>query len=133
MLTTLKNYPLTVNLLLSASLVLTLARAITLPYLVIYLSGQFELGVADIGLVIGSSLIIGSVLSLYGGFLVDSQPGYRLILGCCTVFTLGFLGGIYHAGSVDILHLPGRDQPGVCRDRHRGQIRVRAAASRRCA
>lgn len=92
MLTTLKNYPLTVNLLLSASLVLTLARAITLPYLVIYLSGQFELGVADIGLVIGSSLIIGSVLSLYGGFLVDSQPGYRLILGCCTVFTLGFLG-----------------------------------------
>lgn len=92
MLTTLKNYPLTVNLLLSASLVLTLARAITLPYLVIYLSSQFQLGVADIGLVIGSSLILGSLLSLYGGFLVDSQPGYRLILGCCAVFTCGFLG-----------------------------------------
>ncbi|PIB47601.1 MFS transporter [Pseudomonas sp. 2588-5] len=92
MLTTLKNYPLTVNLLLGASLVLTLARAITLPYLVIYLSGEFGLGVADIGLVIGSSLIIGSVMSLYGGYLVDSLPGYRLLLGCCAVFTLGFLG-----------------------------------------
>ncbi|MEX5549825.1 MFS transporter [Pseudomonas pergaminensis] len=92
MLTTLKNYPLTVNLLLGASLVLTLARAITLPYLVIYLSGEFGLGVADIGLVIGSSLIIGSVMSLYGGYLVDSLPGYRLLLGCCAVFTVGFLG-----------------------------------------
>lgn len=92
MLTTLKNYPLTVNLLLGASLVLTLARAITLPYLVIYLSGEFGLGVGDIGLVIGSSLIIGSVMSLYGGYLVDSLPGYRLLLGCCAVFTVGFLG-----------------------------------------
>ena len=92
MLTTLKNYPTTINLLLSASLILTLARAITLPYLVIYLSGSFSLSVADIGLVIGSTLIIGSLLSLYGGFLVDKMSSYRLILGFSGVFTLGFLG-----------------------------------------
>lgn len=92
MLTTLKNYPTTVNVLLSASLILTLARAITLPYLVIYLSGSFSLSVADIGLVIGSTLIIGSLLSLYGGFLVDKMSRYRLILGFSGVFTLGFLG-----------------------------------------
>ncbi|MDR8367957.1 MFS transporter [Pseudomonas sp. JL3] len=92
MLTTLKNYPTTVNLLLSASLILTLARAITLPYLVIYLSGRFSLNVADIGLVIGSTLIIGSLLSLYGGFLVDKMSSYRLILGFSGLFTLGFFG-----------------------------------------
>ncbi|ANF86158.1 Putative multidrug resistance protein [Pseudomonas antarctica] len=92
MLATLKNYPLTLNLLLCASLVLTLARAITLPYLVIYLSGHFELSIADIGLVIGSTLIIGSMLSLYGGFLVDRMSSYRLILTFCGVFTLSFLG-----------------------------------------
>lgn len=92
MLTTLKNYPTTINLLLSASLILTLARAITLPYLVIYLSGSFSLSVADIGLVIGSTLIIGSLLSLYGGFLVDKMSSYRLILAFSGVFTLGFLG-----------------------------------------
>ena len=92
MLNTLKNYPTTINLLLSASLILTLARAITLPYLVIYLSGSFSLSVADIGLVIGSTLIIGSLLSLYGGFLVDKMSGYRLILGFSGVFTVGFLG-----------------------------------------
>lgn len=92
MLATLKNYPTTINLLLSASLILTLARAITLPYLVFYLSGSFSLSVADIGLVIGSTLIIGSLLSLYGGFLVDKMSSYRLILAFSGVFTLGFLG-----------------------------------------
>lgn len=92
MLATLKNYPASVNLLLSASLILTLARAITLPYLVIYLSGNFGLNVADIGLVIGSTLIIGSLLSLYGGFLVDNVSSYRLILVFSGLFTAGFLG-----------------------------------------
>ncbi|WP_017256295.1 MFS transporter, partial [Pseudomonas tolaasii] len=91
MLATLKNYPATLNLLLSASLVLTLARAITLPYLVIYLSGHFGLSVADVGLVIGSTLILGSLLSLYGGFLVDRLSSYRLLLTCCGVFSAGFL------------------------------------------
>ena len=71
---------------------MTLARAITLPYLVIYLSGSFSLSVADIGLVIGSTLIIGSLLSLYGGFLVDKMSSHRLILAFSGVFTLGFLG-----------------------------------------
>ncbi|WP_426132929.1 MFS transporter [Pseudomonas sp. PWP3-1b2] len=92
MLATLRHYPSTLNLLLSASLVLTLARAITLPYLVIYLAGNFGLSVADIGLVIGSTLIIGSLLSLYGGFLVDRMSSYRLILTFCGIFTAGFLG-----------------------------------------
>lgn len=92
MLATLKSYPTSVNLLLSASLILTLARAITLPYLVIYLSDSFELNVADIGLVIGSTLIIGSLLSLYGGFLVDNMSSHRLILGFSALFAAGFLG-----------------------------------------
>ncbi|MBF4557361.1 MFS transporter [Pseudomonas sp. p50] len=95
MLTTLKNYPAAIKLLLSASFVLTLARAITLPYLVIYLSSSFGLSVADIGLVIGSTLIIGSLLSLYGGFLVDKMSSYRLILGFSVAFTLGFLGTFF--------------------------------------
>ena len=104
MLTTLKNYPRTVNLLLCAALVLTLARAITLPYLVIYLSRQFALSVAHIGLVIGSTLIVGSLLSLYGGFLVDRVRGYRLIQGCCAVFTAGFLGA-YGARDLWVFYL----------------------------
>ncbi|AZE61197.1 MULTISPECIES: MFS transporter [Pseudomonas fluorescens group] len=104
MLATLKTYPATLNLLLCASLVLTLARAVTLPYLVIYLSGNFDLGIADIGLVIGSTLIIGSLLSLYGGFLVDRVRSYPLILTCCAVFTLAFLGA-YGASHLWLFYL----------------------------
>lgn len=98
MLRTLKNYPGTIKLLLSGSLLLTLARAITLPYLVIYLSARYALSVADIGLVIGSSLIVGSLLSLYGGYLVDRIATYRLILACVAVFTLGFVGAFAAPG-----------------------------------
>ena len=92
MLKTIKNYPRSVNLLLSATLVLTLAKAITFPYMVIYLSSHFALGISEVGLVIGSSLIVGSLLSVYGGFLVDRINSYRLLLGLSLLFVLGFVG-----------------------------------------
>ena len=95
MLATLKHYPRAVNLLLTATSVLTLARAITLPYLVIYLSGSFGLSVAEIGLVVGSTLIIGSLLSLYGGFLLDKLANFWLILIFSGLYALGFLGTFF--------------------------------------
>ncbi|MDQ0739656.1 MFS transporter [Pseudomonas sp. W4I3] len=94
MLAALRNYPRTVNLLLSATLLLTLAKAITFPYLVIYLTSHFALDISQVGLVIGSSLIVGSLLSVYGGFLVDRVNSYRLLLGLSLVFVLGFIGTV---------------------------------------
>jgi MFS family permease len=92
MLATIRNYPRTVNLLLSATLLLTLAKAITFPYLVIYLTHHFTLDITQVGLVIGSSLIVGSLLSVYGGFLVDRINSYRLLLWMSVLFVLGFIG-----------------------------------------
>lgn len=92
MLAALKRYPLQVNLLLCATFLLTLARAITLPYLVIYLSSRFDLAVDAIGLFLGGALIGGSLLSLYGGYLIDRQPGYPLILGFSACFVAAFIG-----------------------------------------
>ncbi|WP_268800561.1 MFS transporter [Pseudomonas huanghezhanensis] len=92
MLATLRHYPFSVNLLLSSSLFLTLGRAITLPYLVIYLSSSFALGISEIGLVVGSALFVGSLLSLYGGYLTDKTSSYRLILCFTGFFTVGFIG-----------------------------------------
>ncbi len=94
MLATIRNYPRTVNLLLFATLLLTLAKAITFPYLVIYLTRHFSLDIAQVGLVLGSSLIVGSLLSVYGGFLVDRLHSYTLLLGLSALFVLGFVGTV---------------------------------------
>lgn len=79
-----------VILLLSATFILTIARALALPYLVVYFSQTFGLGVADIGLAVGGSLIVSSILGVYGGFLVDRFSNYRILLGAATVFALAF-------------------------------------------
>jgi MFS family permease len=92
MLATLRQYPLGVNLLLASALLLTLGRAITLPYLVIYLTSRYGLGVSEVGAVIGGALIAGSVLSLYGGYLTDRLSPYRLILAFTGCFVVGFVG-----------------------------------------
>lgn len=92
MLAALKHYPLQVNLLLGGTLLLTLGRAVTLPFLVIYLSTNFGLSVSHIGLMLGGALFGGSLLSLYGGFLIDRMPGFRLILGFSACFVAAFIG-----------------------------------------
>lgn len=92
MLAALRHYPASVNLLLASSLFLTLGRAITLPYLVIYLSSNFTLGISDIGMIVGSALIVGSLLSLYGGYLTDKLSSYKLILCFTGFFVAGFVG-----------------------------------------
>ncbi|WP_395608168.1 MFS transporter [Pseudomonas sp. B22129] len=98
MLATIRNYPRTVNLLLAATLLLTLAKAMTFPYLVIYLSRHFALDITQVGLVIGSSLVVGSLLSVYGGFLVDRINNYRLLLALSGLFVLGFIGTVLADG-----------------------------------
>ncbi|MDB6443240.1 MFS transporter [Pseudomonas sp. 21TX0197] len=79
-----------VVLLLSATFVLTIARAMALPYLVVYFSQAFSLGVTDIGLVVGGALIVSSVLGVYGGFLVDRFSNDRILLAAASLFALAF-------------------------------------------
>ncbi|MFJ7795721.1 MFS transporter [Pseudomonas sp. NPDC096950] len=92
MLAALKQYPSSVILLLSSSLLLSLGRAITLPYLVVYLSSGFDLGINDIGLMVGGALIIASLMSVYGGYLTDKFSSYPLILCFTICFITGFVG-----------------------------------------
>ena len=83
-----------VRLLLAITFALTLARAITLPYLVVYLADNFQLPVSHIGLLIGGALILASLLSLYGGHLVDTLSNYALLIGAMLTFALAFVGAI---------------------------------------
>ncbi|MGX1017802.1 MFS family permease [Pseudomonas sp. Y3 TE3536] len=94
MLAALKRYPPAVRLLLTTTFTLTLARALTLPYLVVYLADNFQLPVSQIGLLIGGALIIASLLSLYGGHLVDTVRNHTVVIASTLVFALAFIGAI---------------------------------------
>lgn len=94
MLDAVKRYTPQVRLLLATTFVLTLARAITLPYLVVYLAENFALDISGIGLMIGGALIVASLLSLYGGYLIDTLRSYTVIIVSTLVFTLAFITAI---------------------------------------
>ncbi|WP_442112829.1 MFS transporter [Pseudomonas sp. NUPR-001] len=94
MLDAVKRYAPQVRLLLATTFVLTLARAITLPYLVVYLAENFALDISGIGLMIGGALIVASLLSLYGGYLIDTLRSYTVIIVSTLVFTLAFIAAI---------------------------------------
>lgn len=83
-------YTTPVMVMLSATFILTLARAMTLPYLVVYCAQRFGLGVADVGLALGGALIASSLLSLYGGFLVDRFSNHRILAVAGSLFALAF-------------------------------------------
>ena len=94
MLAAIKRYPHTVRLLLTTTFTLTIARAITLPYLVVYLADNFQLPISQIGLLIGGALIVASLLSLYGGHLVDTLSNHTLVSASTLLFALAFVGAV---------------------------------------
>ncbi|WP_019210549.1 MFS transporter [Yersinia massiliensis] len=85
-----KGFPSRVTNLLIASLVLTIGRAVTLPFITIYLAEHFQLAPDKVGLVLGASLTLGIVTSLYGGYLVDKFNKKQLILLAITLFSATF-------------------------------------------
>lgn len=85
-----KGFPSRVTNLLIASLVLTIGRAVTLPFITIYLAEHFQLAPDKVGLVLGASLTLGIFTSLYGGYLVDKFNKKQLILLAITLFAATF-------------------------------------------
>lgn len=85
-----KGFPSRVTNLLIASLVLTIGRAVTLPFITIYLAEHFHLSPDKVGLVLGASLTLGIIVSLYGGYLVDKFNKKRLILLAIMIFSATF-------------------------------------------
>ncbi len=128
MLAAIKRYPHTVRLLLTTTFALTVARALTLPYLVVYLADNFQLPISQIGLLIGGALIVASLLSLYGGHLVDTLSNHTLVSASTLLFALAFVGAVASRGTA-VLLLSGVDQPGPGSGRHccqGGLLRVTA-------
>ncbi|HEJ7006214.1 TPA: MFS transporter, partial [Serratia marcescens] len=85
-----KGFPSLINVLLASSLVLTIGRGVTLPFITIYLTEHFHLLPKSVGVILGVSLTLGILASLYGGYLVDKFSKNRLILLSIVLFALSF-------------------------------------------
>ncbi|WP_213991177.1 MFS transporter [Sodalis sp. dw_96] len=85
-----KGFPPIINALVLTSVVLTIGRGLTLPFLALYFSRQRGMTPGEIGLVLGSGLTLGIIFNLYGGYLVDRFNKHLLILGSMILFALSF-------------------------------------------
>src|SRR5471032_1624971 len=86
-----KGMPPLILALLTSSLVLTIGRGVTLPFITIYLTEHYHLPPKSVGIILGASLAIGILSSLYGGYLVDKFNHRTLITVSISTFGLSFL------------------------------------------
>src|SRR5471030_667918 len=85
-----KGMPPIILALLVSSLVLTIGRGVTLPFITIYLTEHYHLLPQSVGAILGASLAIGILSSLYGGYLVDKFTHRTLIGVSISLFSLSF-------------------------------------------
>lgn len=76
--------------LLASSLLLTIGRGATLPFMTIYLTRQYNMSVEAIGYALTIALTIGVVFSLGFGILADKFDKKRYMLVSVCAFILGF-------------------------------------------
>lgn len=88
--------------LLASSLLLTIGRGATLPFMTIYLNRQYAMSVDQVGYAMTTALTIGVVFSLGFGILADKFDKKRYMLLAIIVFLLGFsaIPLVSHAGLV---------------------------------
>ncbi|KOY63276.1 hypothetical protein AM629_03990 [Photorhabdus heterorhabditis] len=81
----------TVSFFLLSSLLLTIGRGASLPYLAIYLSVELNFSPVIIGYIISSSMIFGIITSLIGGILADNKKFKFPIISSLLTFLFCFL------------------------------------------
>ena len=77
--------------LLASSLLLTIGRGATLPFMTIYLTRVYQMSVANIGYALTIALTIGVVFSMGFGILADKFDKKRYMLLSILAFIAGFV------------------------------------------
>lgn len=77
--------------LLASSLLLTIGRGATLPFMTIYLTRKYALAVDTIGYALSIALVAGVIFSLGFGILADKFDKKRYMLIAVTFFIAGFV------------------------------------------
>ncbi|WP_412072620.1 MFS transporter [Pseudomonas fluorescens] len=66
--------------LLICSLTIVVSRAITSPLLTLFVSDKLGLNQQDVGVLLGIAVFIATLLSLYGGYIIDRFEKRRLLI-----------------------------------------------------
>ena len=69
-----------VRRLLICSLTIVVSRAITSPLLTLFVSDKLGLNQQDVGLLLGIAVFVATLLSLYGGYIIDRFEKRRLLV-----------------------------------------------------
>ena len=77
--------------LLASSLLLTIGRGATLPFMTIYLTRRFQLEVDVIGYALSVALVVGVIFSMGFGILADKFDKKRYMLIAIVAFIAGFV------------------------------------------
>ena len=77
--------------LLASSLLLTIGRGATLPFMTIFLTRQYQLEVDNIGYALSIALTVGVVFSMGFGILADKFDKKRYMLIAVLAFICGFI------------------------------------------
>lgn len=78
--------------LLASSLLLTIGRGATLPFMTIYLNSQYGMAVDQVGFAMTVAMTVGVFFSLGFGMLADRFDKKRYMLIAIAIFVLSFIG-----------------------------------------
>lgn len=79
-----------IGALLASSLLLTIGRGATLPFMTIYLNRQYGMSVEQVGYALTTALTIGVLFSLGFGILADKFDKKRYMVLAVSAFLIGF-------------------------------------------
>ncbi|WBM68738.1 efflux MFS transporter YdeE [Buttiauxella sp. WJP83] len=82
---------LSISVLLISSLLLTVGRGLTLPFMTIYLSRNYNMPLTEIGMALTLALTTGVVFSLWFGILADRFDKKKYMLLAIVIFLGGFV------------------------------------------
>jgi MFS family permease len=74
------SYSPLIRRLLVCSLTIVVSRAITSPLLTLFVSDKLGLNQQDVGLLLGIAVFVATLLSLYGGYIIDRFEKRRLLI-----------------------------------------------------
>ncbi|MEX6268739.1 MFS transporter [Providencia huaxiensis] len=77
--------------LLASSLLLTIGRGATLPFMAIYLTREYQMAIDIVGIAMSLAMVIGVLFSMGFGMLADRVDKKRCMLFAVLAFILGFI------------------------------------------